>query len=257
MDVTVLGELLSPKLRVEPLGPSFSVRSAASALHAFHPEYWFVIDRDDWDDEVVESSWKSFPDPNCNNLLIWRRKELESYFLEPEWLMRSAYLTPNASQSSLEAWIEARGSEGVWLAAANRVLVSRRNLVKRTGAGLLKEGDVHGLSKPDVENMLVGAPLLRQLIDTSSVLEEAKIRSAYNEQCELLTGGSFPLRFGEGTWAALMPAKAIFRGVVNKWMRVPDLAKGGKAKLTGRAAERAIAVDLLKNQSAFAPSDLQ
>lgn len=42
-DVAVLEKLLSPKLRVEPLGPSFSVRSVAKALRKFHPEYWFII----------------------------------------------------------------------------------------------------------------------------------------------------------------------------------------------------------------------
>jgi hypothetical protein len=257
LDVTVLGELLSPKLRVEPLGASFSIRSAASALHAFHPEYWFVIDRDDWDEDVVEKSWSTFPDPSHDNLLIWRRKELESYFLEPDWLMKSAYAMSKASRPKLKKWIEDRASEIVLLAAANRVLVSHRNRVKRSAGELLKEGDVQGLDRAAVEEKLVAAPLLQALRDSASEgLTEATIRSAFNTECEVLMSGKFPLEFDQGLWRQLMPAKAMFRNLVSTWMRVPDLAKGGTARLTGRAAERAVAVDLLKNQQTDAPADL-
>lgn len=87
--------------------PSFSVRSVATALRQFHPEYWFVIDRDDWDDTAVEASWQRFPDPAHDNLLIWRKKELESYFLEPDWACRSRYLMPSASSNALKNWLAA------------------------------------------------------------------------------------------------------------------------------------------------------
>jgi len=257
LDVTVLGELVSPKLRVQPLGSSFSVRSAATALHVFHPEYWFVIDRDDWDEGVVEASWAHFPDPAYDNLLIWRRKEVESYFLEPDWLARSAYWKPTASASELREWIAAQASASVWFAAANRVLVSRRNLVKRSPGPLLSEGQAHGRNASEVEELLVAAPLLQGLRDTvSSGVTEVEVRSAYHKECALLTGGVFPLQFGSGTWRELMPAKAMFRGIVNQWMRVPDQSRPGNARLTGRAAERAVAVDLLKNHHEYAPADL-
>ena len=40
-------------------------------------------------------------------------------------------------------------------------------------------------------------------------------------------------------------------------MKVEDLSSSRRPRLTGRAAERAVAIDLLKNHSKSAPSDLR
>lgn len=257
LDVTVLGELFTPKLRVEPLGPCFSVRSVAAALHEFHPKYWFVIDRDDWSDVVVEQSWANFPDPVHDNLLIWRRKELESYFLEPAWVCQSQYVGKRTSEDKVRAWIEENSSAVVYLNAANRVLVFHRNLIKHCQGELLSDCDVKGCSQAQVADKLVKSDLLMRLSSAVATdLTEQKIRDAFDRECELLTGGQVPLRWGTGRWRELIGAKAIFRTMVNRWFRVPDLAKGGSAHLTGRDAERALVVDLLKNHQEMMPSDL-
>lgn len=49
VDPKVLNELFSNGIRIEPLGPSFSVRSVAEALQPYHPTYYFLIDRDHYD----------------------------------------------------------------------------------------------------------------------------------------------------------------------------------------------------------------
>ena len=82
IDPTVLRALLGSLLRIEPLGASFSVTSAAEALHPFHPDYYFLIDRDHHDDDFVERSWANFPDAGSQNLLVWRKREIENYFLD-------------------------------------------------------------------------------------------------------------------------------------------------------------------------------
>lgn len=79
-------------LHVEPFGPSFSIRAAAEALHRHHREYYFLIDRDHCDDAEVARSWENFPGPATKNILVWRRRELENYFLIPEYLLRSPHL---------------------------------------------------------------------------------------------------------------------------------------------------------------------
>lgn len=91
VDPKVLNTLFSGGLRIEPLGPSFSVRSVAEALHPHHPTYYFLIDRDHHEHDFVEGCWKNFPDPDTNNLLVWRRREIENYFLEPRYLVQSKY----------------------------------------------------------------------------------------------------------------------------------------------------------------------
>lgn len=56
-------------IAVRALGPSFSVKSAAQALHRHHPNYYFVIDRDHHDDAAVDDAWANFPNPATYNLL--------------------------------------------------------------------------------------------------------------------------------------------------------------------------------------------
>ena len=42
LDPKVLSELFDHHLRIEPLGPAFSVKSVAEALHPHHPTYYFL-----------------------------------------------------------------------------------------------------------------------------------------------------------------------------------------------------------------------
>lgn len=256
LDVAVLDKLLSPKLRVEPLGPSFSVRSVATALRQFHPEYWFVIDRDDWDDESVEASWRHFPDPAHDNLLIWRKKELESYFLEPDWACRSRYLALSASCDALKAWLAAEADHLLLLEAANRVLVKARNFIKHGHAPLLTVGEIEGCTKEQVILKLLDSPMLGELAASMAIeLSEARVRNAFEDQVQLLSGGCLPLVWGMGRWRDLVSGKRLFRSMVNRWFEVPDLQKGGKSRLTGRDAERAVAVDLLLHHPDVMPAD--
>ena len=63
LDQAVLGALLNRSIRIEPMGPSYSVRSAAQALSRHHPRYYFLIDRDHYDDDFVEAVLAEFPGP--------------------------------------------------------------------------------------------------------------------------------------------------------------------------------------------------
>ena len=78
LDQVVLRALLGNSLRVEVMGPSYSVRSAAQALARHHPRYYFLIDRDHYDDEFVEKSWQDFPDPNKRGLTYLSAETLGS-----------------------------------------------------------------------------------------------------------------------------------------------------------------------------------
>lgn len=256
LDVVVLERLLSPKLRVEPLGPSFSVRSVATALRQFHPEYWFVIDRDDWDDAAVEASWRRFPDPAYDNLLIWRKKELESYFLEPDWACRSRYLASSVSSDSLKTWLAAEAGGLLLLEAANRVLVKIRNSIKQSRAPLLTAAEVEGCTMAQVIQKLLDSPMLEMLAASMAVeVSEARVRTTFEDEVQHLSGGLLPLTWGTGRWRDLVSGKALFRSMVNRWFEVPDQRQDGKARLTGRDAERAVAVDLLLHHQDTMPAD--
>ena len=256
LDVAVLQALLTPKIRVKPLLASHNIRSAAAALHRYHPEYWFIIDRDDWDDETVEASWQRFPDPDKHNLLIWRRKELESYFLEPAWLCASRYLRPGTTEQQLQDWLVREANKLLLLESANRVLIALRNRVKRSEGSLFKPVQLGKLSKDEVADLLVASPVVTALkARLSDELTETQIRAAFDTQHATLSGGAAPLAWGQGRWRDLFSAKALFSGLVNQHMIVPDLSRSN-TRLTGWAAQHAVATDLLLHHRDAMPTDL-
>jgi len=90
VDPKILGELFgTDTIKIEPLGPSYSIKSVAQALYSYHPTYYFLIDRDHHDDDFVAQCWNHFPDPDKYNLLVWKRREIENYFLDPNYLFPS------------------------------------------------------------------------------------------------------------------------------------------------------------------------
>lgn len=258
LDVKVLKQVIPGAVGVKPLGPCFSLSAVAEALHAHNPEWWFVIDRDHWTDERVEQSWRSFPDPATKNLLIWRRKELENYFLDPTWLAQGRYLKSNVTPSDVEDWLVKEARHILLLEAANRVLRTKREKVKGARMSLLKAGDLQGLDRAGVVQKLSTCPLISSLRTAAGVvLTDNELEAAFNEEITLLSNGLDPMEWGQGRWRDLMSGKELFHSMINQWCVVPDEARGRKARLVGPHAERAVAVDLLKNHQDGMPQDFK
>jgi len=132
-DVVIIQALLdSPgaNIEVRPLGPSHKIRGAAEAIHKTHPDYYFLIDRDHQEDAFVEKCWMNFPDPNESNLLVWRRRELENYFIIPDYLCKSPHLKKGKTKADLERAILSSCQGRLYLDAANLVLIGIRERLK-------------------------------------------------------------------------------------------------------------------------------
>ncbi len=80
IDPVVIRELLRindlAQIDVKPMGHCYNVRSAVQALIRHHPSYYFLIDRDDQEEDAAERSWSDFPNPDTHNVIIWRKREL-------------------------------------------------------------------------------------------------------------------------------------------------------------------------------------
>jgi hypothetical protein len=129
LDPKIIEELFEGMIRIEPLGASFSIKSVAEALHPFHPTYYFLIDRDYHDDDFINKCWDNFPDEQTNNLLIWKYREIENYFLEPDYLACSDFL--KVTKDILKNKIKQFCQERLYLDAANHVIVSIREELKQ------------------------------------------------------------------------------------------------------------------------------
>jgi hypothetical protein len=128
LDPTVLQELVRPlDIEVRPLGSSRHVKSVAEALYAHHPKYYFVVDRDHHSESEVEATWSDFPDPAKQNLLVWRKRELENYFIDPTYASRSSFVR---NDRAVQDVVLELASARVYLDIANQVVVSIREELK-------------------------------------------------------------------------------------------------------------------------------
>lgn len=251
VDPKVLSNLFSNKISIEPLGPSFSVKSVAEALQTYHPTYYFLIDRDHYDDSFIEERWDNFPDPNTNNLLVWRRREIENYFLDPDYLSRSKFC--RVSQGSLEKEILRSANDRLFLDVANHVVIHIREE--------LKENWIQKFTNPEEfstkEDALQKLQKANEFGLYSNKVQEkvslTELERRFSEFLERMTGGQKPLSFGVGEWLDLVQGKKVFNRVVNSACFQVTTADG--TALSGRAKMKEIVKDLLRKGDAVQPRD--
>jgi hypothetical protein len=254
LDVTVLGELLGSMMRVRPLGNCHSLKAVARALFPYNKDWWFIIDRDHHDDEAVEKTWRDFPDPNQHNLLIWRRKELENYLLEPAWLTQSRYILAGHDEATLRQMLCKAAYGRLWLESANLVLRALREEVKGAQTNLLTRGAVTVDDEAHALDAMRTSTMLSTLKNAADVdLSDQALAGRLEAEVQRLSGGALPLQWGVGRWRDLMPGKELIHELLPAFV-VKDTT--GR-RLQGPLALDVLARDLFKNHRDGAPSDLQ
>jgi hypothetical protein len=256
IDPIVIKELLDNNnltaVGVSTMGACDNVRSAAQALIKEYPSYYFLIDRDDQNQENIDKSWQDFPNPDKYNMLIWHKRELENYFIDPGYINQSIYLKPGIDiQNSILDECNLR----LFLDAANLTLYSisrelRRPLpiphfknpaeFKDKDAGILKLDGLSAMSEKQAS--------------VATVLEQDTVKNRYSEFIEELSGGIIPLRYGLGSWLERMSGKEIFRVLANQCFEVKDL-EGNLVK--GKEQNKIIAKELVKLPIQEQPQDFQ
>jgi len=257
IDPTVIKELLDNNdltaVGVSTMGGCDNVRSAAQALIKEYPSYYFLIDRDDQDQETVDKSWRSFPNPDEYNMLIWHKRELENYFIDPDYLEKSTYLKPdiNIRQRILDEC-----NIRIFLNAANLTLYS----IKRE---LRKPLPIRHFRNPDeFRDQNAGTLKLEGLAEAmddrkmsvTTGLEKNAVNQRYIEFIQELSGGTIPLQYGSGAWLERMSGKEIFGVIANQCFDVKDIAGN---PVTGKDKNKIIAKELTKLPVEEQPSDFQ
>jgi hypothetical protein len=256
IDPVVIGELLNMNdleiIEVRTMGGCDNVRSAAQALVRHHPSYYFLIDRDVQDEQTVETSWQNFPDPTTHNLLIWRKRELENYFIDPSYLQNSSYL--KVTEAELRKRILEECNRRIFLDAANLTLMAIHREVGRPFAQ-------HFCNLQEFQSEAAGA---QQLDGLSALAEKAKsvadclennaVKQKYSEFVSELSGGQLPLQYGSGTWLERLSGKEIFRGIAGPCFKVTG---GGGEILQGKVQNKEIAKGLLRLPLVQQPTDFQ
>ena len=251
VDPKILRTLFRNEIRIEPLGRSFSIQSVAKALHEYHPTYYFLIDRDHHDDDFVDRCWREFPNPDTGNLLMWRRKEIENYFLDPEYLSCSQYCC--TTKDALANQILRCARSRVFLDVANRVIILVREELKSNWIKSFRDVSKFSTSDCALANLREASEFGRHRDKVSDHLSFEQIEKRFNESLELMTGGEEEIVFGKGKWLGLISGKKVLNQVIHSnHFRVHDSTG---MELKKRDKLEAIIKDLLQQDFDNMPPD--
>lgn len=256
LDPQVLGALTGRLgLRVKPLGPSHEIRAVATALQQDHAHYYFVVDRDHHSHQEVEDSWRDFLDPAKRNLLIWRRRELENYFIEPKWMARSAFLRSDWSEVRLAAAIQQLAAKRIYLDCANLVIARVREDQKATWVKHFKAQDLPQLDSADAarEKLCALPAWTERQVRLGEVMGTQQLASAFDEQLAELLGGAAHPQYGCGNWLHMVAGKELFEAIANEAFQVVN---GNRATLQGKEARNLLARERV-NDATHRPSDFE
>lgn len=245
-DVTVLEELFDFQITVKPLGPSYSLKNVATALHPHHPDYYFLIDRDPHhSDEDVEKYWSNFPDPASHNLLIWRRREIENYFIEPTYLKHSHFCRTDEA-GLIQKLIQA-ANQRLYLDAANQVIVAIRETQKREWIRLFKDPTEFRSAEFALEKLKSRPEFSQRLSNVESSVAPAELERLFNKILRRMTGDQDELTIGHGKWVDMIQGKAVLAHIVNS--ACFEVKTNAGELLQGRDKTREIVKDLLRQGS--------
>ncbi|MDM8561482.1 hypothetical protein [Candidatus Parabeggiatoa sp. HSG14] len=252
IDPLVLEILLKDIIYVKPMGSSYHVKSVAQALHKHHPDYYFLIDRDHSDDSFVEKCWQNFPDPATHNLLVWFRRELENYFLIPEYLLKSQYIT--VSEDTLRQHIRDTFQKRFYLETANRVIVYIREELKNKWIALFEKP--HNFkTKETAINQLTNIPAFNsQTKKMDQLLSQNNLEELFYQFLNQFTGGHETMDFGCGQWLELMRGKKVLPTIINHCFEVKNMQ--GKF-LHGKVKLNEVVKDLIRKSIPEQPDDFK
>lgn len=256
LDPRVLSRLFrDTPLRVRPLGAANNIKSAAEALAVHHPNYYFLIDRDHNTPEHVESFWTNFPNPDTHNLLVWRKRELENYFIDPAYIMKSKFLKPGAGEEDIKNLLLKICSKRKFLEAANLALIQIREKAKQKWIELFR-----GITGFESKDSALGklkdkeTELQARRDQTCKLTDPNHLETLFHEKLETLTGGRDELEFETGAWLEMVNGKKVLNVVVDKCFDVID-ASGNR--YDGKKSVKLFAEELLNQPLESQPEDFR
>lgn len=252
IDRAAMHEFLGDLVRVEPLGSSPYLENAARALQEFHPTYYFLIDRDHHEEAHVQRSWERFPDPATHNLILWRRRELENYFIIPEYLLRSAHLV--STETELRACIRDECQKRLYLDAANQVITECRGSLGRNWIKHFDKVTACATREATLQALCARQEFADKRADFAACSHPDALGARFLAFLDELTGGHDPLEFGHGRWLELLRGKHVLPTVVAHCF-VVRAADGTRLQAPRNQLE--LARELLQRPLAEQPLDLQ
>lgn len=214
IDVEVVSTLLEEvDITVRPLNSSPSLKTCAKAFFSLEPGYFFLIDRDHHGEETVAESWERTR-MGKSNLLIWKKKEIENYFLDPAFLMQSKFIKENMNENILKRVIVEEGNKRVFQLAANQTIIQIRECLRNEWIECFK--NLHGFDTEEnaISKLLSMKEFQKKNIETSELLNCEYVESLFRRILKNLTGGERTLKWDCGRWQDFIQAKPILNQLI-------------------------------------------
>jgi hypothetical protein len=215
-DATVLKAHLEDSISIEVMGPSYYIKSAAEALINAHPDYFFLVDRDETDEKTIEESWKTFTDRDKLNLLYWRRKEIENYFLIPDFICSSEYFTGDKKEYIKK--LEEEATKRVYFDTANFVISIIRNRLKRNWITCFKRLEDFHTKEDALQQLINQTAFEKRKKKTEEIVSRAYIKNLFESKIVEMIGTETRCVWGTGRWDYFLSGKELLNRVINPGM---------------------------------------
>ncbi len=237
----VLMSCIFTDVKVRAIGPSSNIKAAARAFSGVHPSYFFVVDRDHQEDSIVEATWNRFKTGE-SNLVIWRKKEIENYFLNPSMLCSSEFILEGITEEHIIERIVAYAKANIYMFAANRVVIRLREELKYHWIDQFDNKE----DFPDKETALYKLIHNDKIQNKPTEVKElfSTIEALFESELGFMVGEDGDLQWGKGKWLELMPGKKILHELLNDTKLFIVRGNGGR-KVEGKRKYQEILSRLL------------
>ena len=231
LDVIVLTALLNGIVKVSPIGNSSTLKQSAKAFANSNPNYYFIVDRDYSTVAQVDENWRNFENDASENFLMWRKKEIENYFLDPSFLRRSQYYNGENDDNQLKQKIVCESKKYLFLTAANLSIVEIRqefhDWVSVYDNSALNDFNEYNIGLTNLLNNLDFSSFSEKVATTFDT-QKLQIKALYEKYVRELTGltdsnGNYLLSWGHGTWLDRISGKEVLQSVLQtNIFRIPN-----------------------------------
>lgn len=228
-------------VKVRAIGPSSNIKAAARAFSNVHPSYFFVVDRDHQEDSIVEETWNKFK-AGESNLVIWRKKEIENYFLNPTMLCSSEFILEGVTEEHIRERIEAYAKANIYMFAANRVIIRLREELKHQWIELYDKKEDFPDKEAALYKLMHNDKIQNKPTEVKGLF--STIEALLESELDFMVGEDGDLQWGKGKWLELMPGKKILHELLNDTKLFIVSGNGGR-KVEGNRKRQEILARLL------------
>ena len=189
-----------------------NVLAASELLYKENPNNYFIIDRDHNDDTAVERSWTL---QRKNNLIIWKRRHLENYFLDAQLLAKSKYLKKSVKPVALEKQILLLANQNLYMDISNLVILKIREEIKEKWIEKFTDSRKFDNESNSLEELLKRSEFVSFQSKVTNKLSEENIKNTFLNYKNKFTDGLSSIKIGRGRWIDLVEGKVILNQIIN------------------------------------------